>query len=155
MEIDNRWYKATAEKISSYQNSLSKKEQKKFQLDLLLRVTRRVAGFYDECGECQLFQQEITAYVNELGNMIHLADNARRKQYAKRLKQTVRHLQGQHKLVPKGYYIGIWTSIGTGIGVAIGAGMDSVGAGIPIGISIGVAVGMMLDAKAKKEDRVI
>ncbi len=155
MEINNRWYKETAEKINSYQSSLSKKEQKKFQLDLLTRVTRRVAEFNDECGECQLFQQEITTYVNELGNMIHLADNTRRKKYAKRLKQTVRHLKSQHKLVPKGHYVGIWTSIGTGIGVAIGAGMDNVGAGIPIGISIGVAVGMMLDAKAKKEDRVI
>ena len=155
MEFRNRWHEETAERISAYQGSLSKKEQKKFQLDLLLRLTRRVAEFYDECGECQLFQQEITAYVNELGNMAHLADNVRRKKYGKRLKQMVRHLQGQHKLVPKGHYVGIWTSIGTGIGVAIGAGMDSVGGGIPIGIGIGVAVGMMLDARAKKEDRVI
>lgn len=155
MEFRNRWHEETAERISAYQGSLSKKEQKKFQLDLLLRVTRRVAEFYDECGECQLFQQEITAYVNELGNLVHLADNVRRKKYGKRLKQMVRHLQGQHKLVPKGHYVGIWTSIGTGIGVVIGAGMGSVGGGIPIGIGIGVAVGMMLDAKAKREDRVI
>ncbi len=155
MEIQSRWHRETAEKISSYQSSLSKKEQKKYQLDLLLRVTRRVAGFHDECGECQLFQQEITSYVNELGNMIHLSDNTRRKRYTKRLKQTVRHLQSQHKLVPKGYYTGIWTPIGTGIGVAIGAAMGTVGAGIPIGVGIGVAIGMMLDARAKKEDRVI
>lgn len=155
MEANNRWYEEITKKLDPYKDSLSKKEQKKFQLDLLTRVARRVAGFNEECGECQLFQQEITVYVNELGNMIHLADNARRKKYAKRLKQTVRHLKSEHKLVPKGHYVGIWISIGTGIGVAIGAGMDSVGAGIPIGIGIGVAVGMMLDAKAKKEDRVI
>ena len=155
MEFRNRWHKETIEKISTYQGSLSKKGQKRFQLDLLARVTRRVAEFHDECGECQLFQQEITAYVNDLGNMVHLDDNVRRKKYGKRLKQMVRHLQGQHKLVPKGHYVGIWTSIGTGIGVAIGAGKDSVGGGIPIGIGIGVAVGMMLDAKAKREDRVI
>jgi len=155
METTNRWHEETAEKIGLYQNSLSKKDRKRYQLDLLTRVTRRVAEFYDECGECQLFQQEITAYVNELGNMIHLADNQRRKQYARRLKQTVRHLQSQHKLVPKGHNIGIWISIGTGIGVAIGAAMGNVGAGIPIGIGIGVAIGTMLDAKAKREDRVI
>ncbi len=155
MEIQNRWHEETSGKISAYQSSLSKKQQKKYQLDLLARVTRRVAGFYEECGECQLFQQEITAYVNDLGNMVHLADNTRRKQYGKRLKQTVRHLKGQHKLVPKGHYVGIWTSIGTGIGVAIGAVMEGIGAGIPIGIGLGVAIGMMLDAKAKREDRVI
>ncbi len=155
MEANNRWYEEITKKLDPYQDSLSKKEQKKFQLDLLTRVARRVAEFNEECGECQLFQQEITVYVNELGNMIHLVDNARRKQYTKRLKQTVRHLKSEHKLVPKGHYVGIWISIGTGIGVAIGAGMDNVGAGIPIGIGIGVAVGMTLDAKAKREDRVI
>jgi len=155
MEANNRWYEEITKKLDPYKDSLSKKEQKKFQLDLLTRVARRVAEFNEECGECQLFQQEITVYVNELGNMIHLADNARRKKYAKRLKQTVRHLKSEHKLVPKGHYVGIWISIGTGIGVAIGAGMDNVGAGIPIGIGIGVAVGMTLDAKAKREDRVI
>ena len=155
MEFRNRWHEETSGKISAYQSSLSKKEQKRFQLDLLARLTRRVAEFYDECGECQLFQQEITAYVNELGNMVHLVDNTRRKQYGKRLKQMVRHLQGQHKLVPKGHYVGIWTSIGAGIGVALGAVMGNVGPGMPIGIGIGVAIGMMLDAKAKKEGRVI
>jgi len=155
MEANNRWYEEITKKLDPYKDSLSKKEQKKFQLDLLTRVARRVAEFNEECGECQLFQQEITVYVNELGNMIHLADNARRKKYAKRLKQTVRHLKSEHKLVPKGHYVGIWTSIGTGIGVAIGAGMDRVGAGIPSGIGIGGGVGMALDAKAKREDRVI
>ena len=155
MEANNRWYEEITKKLDPYKDSLSKKEQKKFQLDLLTRVARRVAEFNEECGECQLFQQEIMVYMNELGNMVHLADNVRRKQYAKRLKQTVRHLKSEHKLVPKGHYVGIWISIGTGIGVAIGAGMDNVGAGIPIGIGIGVAVGTTLDAKAKKEDRVI
>jgi len=155
MESNNRWYEEITKKLDPYKDSLSKKEQKKYQFDLLTRVARRVVEFYDQCGECQLFQQEITAYVNELGNMIHLADNVRRKQYRRRLKQIVRHLQGQHKLVPKGHYVGIWISIGTAIGVAIGAGMGNVGAGMPIGIGIGVAIGMMLDAKAKREDRVI
>ena len=155
MEFQNRWHEEISGKIEAYQGSLNKKDQKKYQLDLLQRVARRVAGFYNQCGECQLFQQEITAYVNELGNMIHLDDTTRRKQYGKRLKQMVRHLQNQHKLVSKGYYVGIWTSIGAGIGVALGAVMDNVGPGMPIGIAIGVAIGMMLDNKAKKEDRVI
>ncbi|HEY51807.1 MAG TPA: glycine zipper family protein [Dehalococcoidia bacterium] len=155
MKANSRWYEETIGKLEPYKSSLSKREQKKYQLDLLERVSRRVAEFNEECGECQLFQQEITAYVNELGNMVHLSDNTRRKQYRRRLKQTVRHLQSQHKLVPKGHHVGLWISIGTGIGVAIGAAMGKTGVGIPIGIAIGVAIGMMLDARAKKEDRVI
>ena len=155
MENRNRWYEETSKPLDPYKDSLSKKEQKRYQLDLVGRVARRVAQFGDKCGECQLFQQEIIAYVNELGNMVHLADDVRRKRYAKRLKQAVRHLQSQHNLVSKGHYVGIWMAIGTGVGVAIGAGMSTVGAGIPIGIGIGVAIGTMLDNKAKKEDRVI
>ena len=155
MENRNRWYEETNKKLDSYLDGLSKNEQKRYQLELVERAARRVGHYSDECGECQLFQQDITAYVNELGNMVHLKDDVRRKRYAKRLKQTIRHLQSQHNLIPKGHYVGIWMAIGTGIGVAIGAGMSTIGAGIPIGIGIGLAIGIIMDNKAKKEDRVI
>lgn len=155
MEIRSRWHQEIAQTIHSYQDTLSKKEQKRYKLDLLERVSRRVAEFSPQCGECQLFQQEISEYVGELGNLTQTHNKARLKYYLKKLDRMVKHLQSQHKLVPQGHHVGIWMAIGTAIGVAIGAGMDNVGAGIPIGTAIGVGVGMMLDARAKKEDRVI
>jgi hypothetical protein len=155
MEIRSRWHQEIVQTIHSYQDTLNKKEQKKYKLDLVLRLSRRVAGFSPECGECQLFQQEISEYVRELGNLIQMQDKTRLKNHLKRLDRMVKHLQSQHKLVPQGHNVGIWMAIGTGLGVAIGAGMDNVGAGIPIGTAIGLVIGMRLDAKAKKEDRVI
>jgi len=155
MEVYNRWYDDIARIINSYQDSLSKKDQKKYKLDLLLRVARRVADFSDECGQCQLFQPEITTLTQDLGSLVQMPDKARRKIYLKTINKIVKHLQSEHKLVTQGHNVGLWVAIGSGIGVAIGAGMDNVGGGIPIGMAIGVAIGMALDAKAKKEDRVI
>ena len=155
MEIHNRWYEDTAGVIKSYQDTLPKKEQKKYKLDLLLRVARRVADFSDECGQCQLFQPDITTLAQDLGNLVQMPDKARRKHHLKKIDHIVKHLQSQHKLVTQGHHVGLWIAIGSGIGVALGAGMDNVGGGIPIGMAIGVAIGLALDAKAKKEDRVI
>ena len=155
MEVYNRWYDDTARIINSYQDTLTKKDQKKYKLDLLLRVARRVADFSDECGQCQLFQPEITTLAQDLSSLVQMPDKARRKIYLKTINKIVKHLQSEHKLVTQGHHVGLWIAIGSGIGVALGAGMDNVGGGIPIGMAIGVAIGLALDAKAKKEGRVI
>jgi len=67
------------------------------------------------------------------------------------VQKITRHLQKEHKLVTKGYYLGI----GMAMGIAIGAAADSTGMGLPIGIAVGLAIGRTLDDKANKEGRVI
>jgi len=155
MEVHNAWYDKISKEISLHQDNLSKKEAKKYKLDLLLRVAKRVADFSPECGGCQLFQQEITTFTQDLGNLVQMTDKRKRQSYLKTINKTVKHLQSEHKLITKGQNFGLWIAIGSGIGVALGAGMDNVAGGIPIGIGIGTAIGIALDAKAKKEDRVI
>ena len=155
MGVHNGWYEKITGEIALHRQNLSKREAKKYKLDLLLRVARRVADFSPECGHCQLFQPEITTLTQDLGNLIQMPDKAGRKRYRKKITHMVKHLQSEHKLITQGHHVGLWISIGTAIGVAIGAGMGNVGGGIPIGLAIGTAVGIALDAKAKKEDRVI
>ena len=46
-------------------------------------------------------------------------------------------------------------AIGSGIGVALGAVFEQIGGGIPIGVGIGLAIGSALDAKAKREGRIL
>jgi hypothetical protein len=67
----------------------------------------------------------------------------------------IAHFQKQHKMVTEGYYMGTGMIFGVSIGIAIGAAMDSIGSGIPIGISVGIAIGATLEAKAKKENRIL
>ena len=156
MEAQSSWYRRTTEEINRHQVTLGKKDAKKYKLDLLLRVVKRVDEFSSYCGECHTYQGEITGLVGELGNFIQLPDNReRRRSYSKTINVMVKHLQKTHKLVSEGYYKGIMMAIGTGIGVAIGAALDNPGIGTPIGIGIGLAIGSYLDKKAKEEGRVI
>ena len=158
MDVHNRWYEDVAKVINSYLDTLSQKERKKYKLDLLLRLARRVADFSAECGECQLLQPEIFTLAQNLSNLVHLpkqtAKEARRR-YFKTIKQITKHLQKKHKLVTEGYYKGIWMAIGPGISLALGAALGNPGVGAGIGVAIGLAIGSYLDKKAQKEGRVI
>lgn len=149
-----RWYENTEKAITSYQSGLTPKEVKKYKLDLLLRVARRIADFSDECGQCQVFQPDITQLVQELGTLSRRPKDARRA-YSKKMKLVISHLQKNHKLITEGHYRNLGMAIGSGVGVALGVAFDTVGGGTGIGAGIGMAVGASLDAKAKKEGRVI
>ncbi|MFC1912991.1 glycine zipper family protein [Chloroflexota bacterium] len=154
MEASSEWYNHIVQKTNLHKDTLTKGDYKKYKLGLLLRIAQRVDGFSSICGECQLFQPEITRLTEELRNL-SLMTKENRKNYFKTLGNITKHLQKQHNLVTEGHYIGIWMAIGTAIGVAIGAALGNPGVGPAIGIALGVAVGTYLDKKAKKEGRVI
>ena len=154
MEARSDWYNHIVEEINYHKDTLNKKDYKKYKLDLLQRIAKRVDSFSSLCGECQKFQQEITRLTEDLRNL-SLLSKENLKSYFKTIGNITKHLQKQHKLVTEGHYIGIWMAIGAGIGVAIGAALGNPGIGPAIGIALGVAVGSYLDKKAKKEGKVI
>jgi len=158
VESHSVWYDKIAKEINLHKDSLSKKDAKKYKLDLLLRVARRVDDFYSYCGECQLFQPEITTLVQGLSNLAQMPQPAAkegRRSYNKTLDNIVKHLRKQHKLVTQGYYRGIGMMIGAVISSAIGAALGNPGIGAGVGIGLGLAIGSYLDKKAEKEGRVI
>jgi len=155
MEAHSAWYNRIAQNIGLYQDTLSKKEARRYKLDLLLRVARRVDEFSASCGECQLFQPEIKQLSDELGNLVQVPGKEGRRRHTKAIDRMVKHLQKKHKLVTSGYYIGICIGIGTGLGTALGTALENSGAGSAIGIILGLAVGLYLDRKAKQGKRVI
>ena len=154
MEVHSKWYDGIAKEINLHKDILSQKDQKKYKLDLLLRVAKKVDSFSSSCGQCQVFQPDITQLTQDLGYLAQWPKE-KRKSYFKTISNIVKHLQKQHKLVTEGHYIGIGMAIGVGIGTAIGAVLDNPGAGTGIGTAIGLAIGAYLDKKAKKEGRVI
>ena len=154
METRSEWYNHIAEGINYHKDTLDKKDYKKYKLDLLLRLAKRVDSFSSLCGECQPFQQEITRLIEDLRNL-YLMSKENRKSYFKTISQITKHLQKGHKLVTEGYYLGIGMAIGAGIGVAIGAALGNPGIGPAIGVALGIAIGSYLDRKAKKEGRII
>jgi hypothetical protein len=154
MEVHSRWYNDTLKEINLHKDILGKKESKKYKLDLLLKIAGRVDNFFSQCGECQIFQQDITQLTQDLGYLAQWS-REKRKGYFKKISTITKHLQKQHKLVAEGHYIGIAIAIGVAIGAGLGAALDNPGIGPGIGIALGLAIGAYLDNKAKKEDRVI
>ena len=155
MESHSDWYNRIVREINLYQDTLSKKNYKKYKLDLLLRVAKRVEDFSAYCGECQIFQSEITRLTKDLGNLIQIPNREERKSHLKTINSIVKHLQKQHKLVSEWQYIGIGLAIGAGIGTALGVALDNPGIGPALGTGIGLAIGSYMDKKAKREGRVI
>jgi len=154
MEAHSDWYNRTAKVINLHKDTFSKKDSKKYKLDLLLRLVRRVDDFSATCGECQMFQPEITKLAEGLYYTFNMPKEES-KSYSKTISDITKHLKKQHKLVSEGQYMGIGIAIGVGIGTALGAIFDNPGAGTPIGIAIGFAIGRYMDNKAKKEGKVI
>ena len=159
METGSQWYNRIVKEISQYQYSLNQKEAKKYKLDLLLRIAKRVDDFSHTCGECQMFQQEITRLTQELSLLVQMPSKEGIKSHTKAINGMVGHLKKVHKLVDKGYYLGIGIGIGMAIGAGLGAAFEKAvgnpGIGTAIGIALGVAIGRYLDKKAEREGRVI
>ena len=154
METQSEWYNRIDKAISQHQANLGKKGSKKYKLDLLLRIAKRVDDLSAICGECQLLQPDIAQLTQDLGDVVNISREAR-KGYFKTISKITKHLQKQHKLVSPGQYMGMCSAIGTVVGLGVGAVLGNTSAGMGVGIGIGVAVGSYLDKKAKKEGRVI
>jgi len=154
MEAHSRWYDDIVKEIGLHQDILSKKDAKKYKLGLLLKISARVDSFSSHCGQCQIFQQDITQLTQVLSYIVQ-ASKEKRKGYFKKINNIIKHLQKQHKLVTEGYYIGIGIAIGVGIGTVLGMIFENPAIGTGSGTAIGLAIGAYLDKKAKEEGRVI
>jgi hypothetical protein len=148
------WLEDSNEKIAKYKQSFTKAESRKYKLELLERITKRVNEFSSMCGECNQHKGEITTLLNNLEGLIQLSPMAT-KDYHDKIKKIVNHLRKKHKLIAAGTYTAIGNGAGVALGVSIGTAMGNLGAGIGIGAGIGVAIGAALEAKAKKDGKII
>jgi hypothetical protein len=159
MEVGSQWYNRVAAEIDQYRITLGKKDAGKYKLDLLMRVAKRIDDFSQTCGECESYKSDVTNLVHELGLLVQMPNREGQRKHTRTINTLVEHMKKVHKLVDKGYYvgmgIGIGMALGAGIGAALGAIVDSPGVGTGIGIAVGVAVGTYLDRKAKSEGKVI
>ncbi len=154
METSDDWQNDIVKKIGGYKDKFSKKDCKKCKLALLLRVTKKVAGFSPDCGECQHFQEEIKKLTESLCDLVD-APKEKRKGHLNVINTIIKHFQKRHKLISELQYTALGISMGLAFGSAIGVAMGNVAIGIPIGMCLGLSVGSYMDAKAKKDGKVI
>ena len=159
MEAHSDWYNRIDSEISQYLYTLSKKDAKKYKLDLLRRIAGRVDGFAGYCGECQAFKSEISGLLQELSLLIQMPSKEGAKKHTRSINNIVNHLKKVHKLVGKGHYMGIGTGIGMAIGAGLGRAIEAAvgfsGIGTAVGIAMGIVIGRYLDKKADREGKVI
>lgn len=154
METYENWLNNILETFAAYKQTFNKKDIKKFKLNFLARLAKRTADLSVECGECQKFKDDISKLAGDLGRLVQ-SSKEEKKNFDRKIKEITSHLQKKHKLFAEGTYVGFGIALGPAIGVAIGSGMGNIGAGIGIGVGIGVAIGSALEAKAKKEGKII
>ena len=159
IDIGSQWYNRIASDISGYQITLGPKDAKKYRLDQILSLARRIDEHSGICAECQAYQPEITKMVRELGLIIQMPDREIQKKHQQSITSIIEHLKKVHKLVDKGHYMGISIGVGMALGAVIGAALgavaDNPGIGAGIGIALGAAVGAYLDKRAREQGKVI
>jgi len=155
LSTPGNWYDGIAKQIDLIGEALNRRNYRKHKIETLRCLAHRIDQFSPECGQCQMFKQDISTMVQDVSSISRITTKESKKRYFGSIKSIIGHLQREHKLVTEGYYTGLGIAIGSGLGVAIGTAMDNVGSGIPIGVGVGLAIGAALDAKAKKEDRIL
>lgn len=154
MSSIEQWKHTTLEALRGYRHTLDAKTRKRCRLDLMQRAVMRVAEFSEHCSECQHLQHELTD-IATFPSRTDRAAKSEMKTYRKKLRGLTEHLHKAHKLLPQGTYFGLGIILGTAIGISLGNLMQIIGAGIAIGTGMGVAIGSGLEARAKREGRIL
>jgi len=86
---------------------------------------------------------------------LNLNPQNRKKYFKQKLSEFTRFLKDKLSLTPQGYYTAIGIGLGLCFGVAFGAAFKNVSFGLIFGMLVGLVIGASLDAKAKKDGKVL
>jgi len=151
--MPGEWYQAIDRKIEELKHKLLPRDVKEYQLDKLRSIARRVDEFAPGDPLCRDYQQLIESMVAELPGAPLPHD--RNKFHICSVGAMVSHLKKAHHLVNEGEYLGLWLVFGLILGGVVGLLIGSTPPAAGAGLAIGTVIGMILDARAKREGRVI
>ena len=154
MQDQNGWFANITTEINRQKQQFGPREYKVYKLDLLIRISKRLNDFFPDCIDCQNMKREMEIIICSLDNLLQ-SSREEQKNYFASIDNIVKHLKEKHNLVSENQNLALWLPLGIGIGLPLGIPMGNIALGIPIGLAIGVAIGLSLDAKAKREGRVI
>ncbi len=123
------------------------KNRKKLGLDLLQRIIERMEETYKGCDTCQFYQDLIEEIITKIEN-----DD---KTYKKDMRTVKAHLLKEHHLLEEGFFMAIFMILGVIVGIVLGTVFSNLPVFLGFGISFGVTIGSMIDAIAKKKNKVL
>ena len=154
MQDQNGWFANITDEINRQKQQFSPREYKVYKLDLLIRISKRLNDYFPDCVDCQNMKREMEIIICSLDNLLQ-SSREEQKNYFASIDNIAKHLKEKHNLVSENQNLALWLPLGVGIGLPLGFPMGNIALGIPIGLAIGAAIGVSLDAKAKREGRVI
>lgn len=153
MSDQNIWQAQTQAQLKLKSAEFDNKQRKKYEVDFILQAIAKVPAHIQDENQLAAFKKQ----TEELIDLIDDQDGLKflPKDFSIQFTAYKSMLIKQYKLVPKGYYTGIWIAIGLALGTSMGLTTGNFPIGIAIGISLGVAIGASLNAKAEKEGKVL
>ena len=97
MNTNIDWYEGIEKEISSLKDKMSKSDYKPYELDLLLRVAKRVASLSSDCKYCQGYRNDVSNLVTNLGNLPKMTEEEV-PDYGRTFRSILRHLDKRHGL---------------------------------------------------------
>ena len=155
MPEPTQWYRNIEGSVESLKARIGQADARDYYLERFLKLARRVDEFAPSCNQCHDFQPEIERLLRELAADAPQILKSQKRAFLGGTEVILAHLKKTHGLISEGQNVGFWLAIGTAIGVALGAGLSNPAIGIPVGVALGLVVGSALDARAKKEGKVI
>ncbi|MGA3094226.1 MAG: hypothetical protein ABSD79_02425 [Dehalococcoidales bacterium] len=155
MPEPTEWYRTIETGVESLKARIGAPDARDYHLDRFLKMAGRVDEFAPTCPKCRLFQPEIDKMLRDLAANAPQILKEQKRTFLGGMEAILSHLQKIHGLISEGQNVGLWLAIGTALGLALGAGFRNPALGIPIGVALGLVIGVILDARAKKEGRVI
>lgn len=159
---DSIWYKKIELSINEESEKLYKKDFKFYQVDTLLKLSKKIDSLSSDCNECKELKNTIEEVANHLSDYLK-GDIASRKKYEKILNSTSNHLKKSHKIYPKQYNLYSYSFFGIIAGLGLG-GLSwffakeylhlSLLLGFTIGLITGRIIGKIKDNRLAQENRV-
>jgi hypothetical protein len=120
---DNNWYEGIEKEINSLKEKMSKSDYQLYEVELLLRVTKRVSNFSSDCKHCQGYRNDISKLVSLLDDSLKMSFN-KEANYGRTLRSIIKHLKDNHK-IRGNIYNSLWFFIPAMVGIGLWKLLDS------------------------------
>jgi len=148
------WQTQAQYALENKAEELTEKQWKSYQIDFIMRAILKVPVHAKTVDQLAEFKKETEALINAIPTK---SDQQKlfSKDYSGKLSAYKSKLMKLYKLVPDGYYIAIFMPFGIAIGTSLGVAMKNLAIGVSLGLALGIAIGAGLNAKAKKDGKIL
>lgn len=161
MYKDDIWHRKLVQAVDEHRQDFTQKQQRKYQIEFMLRIAKRVKESSDGCETCRSLQHTLTRLEAEFQELP--GSKAQRRYQVEQLGEMAEHFVKAHRLAPPVYYTRQYVRYGLIGGLLIGILLGFVIFGNGIYLPLAVIVGLLLgwaygsaeDVKMKNERRLI